>query len=210
MVELTDLQRAILEYDSEAAARLAKKALEEGTDPLSIIEEELRPALDMVGEKFETHEFFLPHLVMCADAMKAAVDVLLKEVPKEEILLGTVVIGTVEGDIHDIGKNLVSAFLRSSGFEVHDIGVDNKVQDFIEKAKEVNADIICASALMSATLPYQEDLISMLQDSGLSDRFKVMIGGAPTTAEFAERIGADAWGDNASEAVEKARKLVSG
>ncbi|UCH02356.1 MAG: corrinoid protein [Candidatus Bathyarchaeota archaeon] len=210
MAELTDLQRAILEYDSEAATKLAKKALEDGKEPVSIIDEELRPAMDMVGKKFEAHEFFLPHLVMCADAMKAAVDVLLSEASLEEIVLGTIVIGTVEGDVHDIGKSLVSAFLRSSGFEVHDIGVDNKTQAFIEKAKEVNADIICASALMTATMPYQEDLVSILRDSGLRERFKVMIGGAPTNAAFAEKIGADAWGENATEAVETARKLVSG
>jgi corrinoid protein of di/trimethylamine methyltransferase len=208
MVELTALQRAILEYDSEAAARLAKEALDDGAEPLSIIEDELRPAMDIVGEKFKTHEYFLPHLVMCGDAMKAAMDVLLSQVSKEDIILGTVVIGTVEGDIHDIGKNLVSAFLRSSGFEVHDIGTDKKTLAFIEKAKEVKADIICASALMSHTMPCQEDLINILRDSGLSERFKVMIGGSPTTADFAERVGADAWGANATEAVEKAKKLV--
>ncbi len=208
MVELTDLQRAILEYNVEEASKLAKKALDEGVKPLSIIEKELRPAMDIVGEKFETHEFFLPHLILCADAAKAVMDVLLSKVSKEDIMLGTIVIGTVEGDIHDIGKNLVSSYLRSSGFEVYDIGVGKKTQAFIEKAKEVKADIICASALMSATLPFQEDLIRTLRDSGLGGRFKVMIGGAPTTAEFAERIGADAWGDNASDAVKKAKKLV--
>jgi corrinoid protein of di/trimethylamine methyltransferase len=207
--KLTSLQKAIIEHDEEASKRLTKQALDKGAKPSEIIERELSPALDIVGEKFEKQEYFLPHLVLCGDAAKAVVDVLKAHAPGVKATTATIVIGTVQGDIHDIGKNLVSSFLSSSGFEVYDLGIDVPPLTFIEKAEEVKADIIGVSALMNQSMPVQEEIITLLKDMGLRERFKVMIGGSPTTAEYAEMIGADAWGNNPSEAVEQAKRLVA-
>jgi dimethylamine corrinoid protein len=207
--KLTSLQKAIIEHDEEASKRLTKQALDKGAKPSEIIERELNPALDIVGEKFEKNEYFLPHLVLCGDAAKAVVDVLKAHAPGVKATTATIVIGTVQGDIHDIGKNLVSSFLSSSGFEVYDLGIDVLPLTFIEKAQEVKADIIGISALMNQSMPVQEEIITLLKDMGLRERFKVMIGGSPTTAEYAEMIGADAWGNNPSEAVEQAKRLVA-
>jgi len=207
--KLTSLQKAIIEHDEEASKRLTKQALDKGAKPSEIIEQELNPALDIVGEKFEKQEYFLPHLVLCGDAAKAVVDVLKAHAPGVKTTTATIVIGTVQGDIHDIGKNLVSSFLSSSGFEVYDLGIDVPPLTFIEKAQEVKADIIGISALMNQSMPVQEEIITLLKDMGLREKFKVMIGGSPTTVEYAEMIGADAWGNNPSEAVEQAKRLVA-
>jgi dimethylamine corrinoid protein len=157
----------------------------------------------------EKQEYFLPHLVLCGDAAKAVVDVLKAHAPGVKTTTATIVIGTVQGDIHDIGKNLVSSFLSSSGFEVYDLGIDVPPLTFIEKAQEVKADIIGISALMNQSMPVQEEIITLLKDMGLREKFKVMIGGSPTTVEYAEMIGADAWGNDPSEAVEQAKRLVA-
>jgi corrinoid protein of di/trimethylamine methyltransferase len=207
--KLTSLQKAIIEHDEEASKRLTKQALDKGAKPSEIIEQELNPALDIVGEKFEKQEYFLPHLVLCGDAAKAVVDVLKAHAPGVKTTTATIVIGTVQGDIHDIGKNLVSSFLSSSGFEVYDLGIDVPPLTFIEKAQEVKADIIGISALMNQSMPVQEEIITLLKDMGLREKFKVMIGGSPTTVEYAEMIGADAWGNDPSEAVEQAKRLVA-
>lgn len=207
--KLTSLQKAIIEHDEETSKRLTKQALDKGAKPSEIIEQELNPALDIVGEKFEKQEYFLPHLVLCGDAAKAVVDVLKAHAPEVKATTATIVIGTVQGDIHDIGKNLVSSFLSSSGFEVYDLGIDVPPLTFIEKAQEVKADIIGISALMNQSMPVQEEIITLLKDMGLREKFKVMIGGSPTTVEYAEMIGADAWGNNPSEAVEQAKRLVA-
>lgn len=207
--KLTSLQKAIIEHDEEASKRLTKQALDKGAKPSEIIEQELDPALDIVGEKFEKQEYFLPHLILCGDAAKAVVDVLKAHAPGVKATTATIVIGTVQGDIHDIGKNLVSSFLSSSGFEVYDLGIDVPPLTFIEKAQEVKADIIGISALMNQSMPVQEEIITLLKDMGLREKFKVMIGGSPTTVEYAEMIGADAWGNNPSEAVEQAKRLVA-
>lgn len=207
--KLTSLQKAIIEHDEEASKRLTKQALDKGATPSEIIEQELNPALDIVGEKFEKQEYFLPHLILCGDAAKAVVDVLKAHAPGVKATTATIVIGTVQGDIHDIGKNLVSSFLSSSGFEVYDLGIDVPPLTFIEKAQEVKADIIGISALMNQSMPVQEEIITLLKDMGLREKFKVMIGGSPTTVEYAEMIGADAWGNNPSEAVEQAKRLVA-
>jgi 5-methyltetrahydrofolate--homocysteine methyltransferase len=207
--KLTSLQKAIIEHDEEASKRLTKQALDKGAKPSEIIEQELNPALDIVGEKFEKQEYFLPHLVLCGDAAKAVVDVLKAHAPGVKTTTATIVIGTVQGDIHDIGKNLVSSFLSSSGFEVYDLGIDVPPLTFIEKAQEVKADIIGISALMNQSMPVQEEIITLLKDMGLREKFKVMIGGSPISVEYAEMIGADAWGNDPSEAVEQAKRLVA-
>ena len=206
--KLTDLQKAIIEYDKEKAVKLAKQRLDKGVDPTKVINDELRPALDIVAEKFEKHEYFLPHLILCGETMKAAADVLTSKISKDKFIRGKIVIGTVFGDIHDIGKNIVSAFLESSGFEVYDLGTEVPCLKFIDKAEEVKADIIATSALMSQTMPQQRDLLKILKERGLRDKYKVMIGGAPTTEAWAEEIGADGWGEEVADAVKKAKELA--
>ncbi len=206
--KLTDLQKALIEYDTQKAVEIAKIRLERGEDPRKIINDELRPALDIVGEMFEKHEYFLPHLVLCGETMKATSKVLTSKISMDEIVRGKVIIGTVLGDIHDIGKNLVVAFLETAGFEVIDLGTDVHPLKFIAEAEDKKADIIGASALMSQSMPSQKDIINMLEERGLREKFKVMIGGAPTTTRWAEEIGADGWGSDMAEAVQKAKELV--
>jgi trimethylamine corrinoid protein len=206
--ELTDLQQAIIGYDTATAVKLAQARLDAGVDPTKVIEEELRPALAIVSDKFEKHEYFLPHLILCGETMKAAAEVLTSKISKDQVMQGTIVIGTVAGDIHDIGKNIVTAFLESSGFDVHDMGTEVPPLKFIDKAHEVKADIIAASALMSQTMPVQRDLLTILTERGLREQYKVMVGGAPTTAQWAEEIGADGWGEEVGDAVQKAKELV--
>lgn len=208
---LRDLEQAVENYDVEAAREAAKRALEAGVDPILAIEEGAAKGVRKVGEKFQRGEVFLPHLVMAGDAMTEALGILEKAIPKEKAKLakrGTVVIGTVEGDIHDIGKNIVAALLIAAGFEVHDMGKDVSPERFIEKALEVEADVIAASALMTITMPAQRELVEEVKRRGLSGRPKVVIGGGSVYPEWAKEIGADGYGKDAVEAVEVIRRLV--
>lgn len=204
------LNQAILNYDTEAARKAAKRVLDERVDPIVAIECAAK-AIRKVGEKFEKSEVFLPHLVMAGDAMTEAVTILKRAVPKERARTtktGTFVLGTVEGDLHDIGKNIVGPMLTAAGFEVHDIGKDVPAERFIEKAQELDADIIGASALMTTTIPAQKELIEDLKRLGLRDRFKVMVGGGSVFPEWAREIGADGYGKDAPEAAKVAEKLL--
>jgi dimethylamine corrinoid protein len=178
--------------------------------PEEIIEKGLSAGMNQVGVLFERGKLFLPHVMMAADAMTAGVKLLEADLPAgaQEKKLGVIVNGTVEGDVHDIGKSIVSTMLQSAGFEVHDIGRDVPIRNFIEKAKETNADMIGISALMTTTLQGQKDVIELLKEEGLRSRVKVMVGGAPATQAWAEKIGADCYAENASEAVEKAKELL--
>lgn len=178
--------------------------------PEVIIEKGLSAGMNQVGVLFERGKLFLPHVMMAADSMTAGVKMLEEEMPAgtREKKLGVIVNGTVEGDVHDIGKSIVSTMLQSAGFEVHDIGRDVPVRNFIEKAKEVNADMIGISALMTTTLQGQREIIEMLKEEGLRNRVKVMVGGAPATQAWADKIGADCYAENASEAVAKAKELL--
>ena len=205
---LRDLEQSIENYDAERAGKAAKKALEAGIDPIVAIEGAAN-AVRTVGEKFGRGEAFLPHLVMAADAMTEAVKVLEKAIPKDAKFAkrGTIVLGTVEGDIHDIGKNIVSAMLTSAGFEVYDVGKDAPPERFMKKAQEVEADIIASSALMTITRPAQRELIEELKRLGLRDKFKVMIGGGSCSHEWAEEIGANGYGKDALEAMKVAKTL---
>ncbi|MFY1113020.1 MAG: methyltransferase cognate corrinoid protein, partial [Methanosarcinaceae archaeon] len=153
---------------------------------------------------------FLPHVMMAADAMTAGVSLLEAGMPAGDQgkKLGVIVNGTVEGDVHDIGKSIVSTMLQSAGFEVHDIGRDVPIRNFVEKAKETGADMIGLSALMTTTLPGQKEVIELLKEGGLREKVKVMIGGAPATQAWAEKIGADCYAENASEAVTRAKELL--
>jgi corrinoid protein of di/trimethylamine methyltransferase len=208
---LQKLSDAVLSFDSAAAADAARDAVAMNVDPVKAIEEGLAKGLREIGDRFERGELYLPHLVLGADAMEAAVKILEEHLPREQLEAtshGTVVIGTVEGDIHDLGLRIVASMLRANGFKVYDLGCNTKSLDFIEKAKEVRADIIAMSSLMTTTMPFMKDLIEALVSSGLRDRFKVMVGGGPVTREWAEKMGADGYGRDAVEAVKVARELV--
>ena len=209
---LKKLTDAILSFDESIAVAAAQEALASGVDPLEALEKGLKVGIDIVGAKFARDELFLPHLLMAADALNAAVDVLKKNISKEaadQMNAGTIVIATVKDDIHDVGKNILAALLSASGFEVYDVGKDVPVETIIEKAVSVNADIIMASALMTTTMGRQKEILEELEFHELRDRFLVMVGGGPTTQEWAEKIGADGYGTTAAEAVEVAKKLLS-
>ena len=164
----------------------------------------------IVGDKFSRMEYYLPELIRCADAMKAAMDVLKPHLGKGQDggVQGTVVIGTIQGDLHDLGKNIVKTMLQAAAFTVHDLGCDVQVRSFIDKAEEQDVDVIAASAILTTTMAYMPDLVNLLSDMNLRDRFKVMVGGAPVTPEYADEAGADGYGENAAEAVETAKRLV--
>ncbi len=205
------MAQSIIDGDPDAAADLARKAVEQGIDPLEAINKGFVPGVDYVGEQYGRGEMFLPDLVLAGEAMKAAIAVLEPEIARrggERQTLGTVVIGTVEGDIHDIGKTLVATMLSVGGFRVYDLGVDVPVGTFVEKAREVNADIVGMSALLTTTMVRQRDVIEALEDAGLRSRIKVMVGGAPVTRAWAEEIGADGYSEDAIGAVAVAKQLL--
>lgn len=200
---------AIVECDSEEAVVRANRILEAGVNPVMALQTVLTAASDVVGRKFDDGEYYLPHLVMAGDAMTAVAEVLEPAIPKgEERAKKVVVIATVEADMHSVGKNIVGMMLRAAGFQVHDLGVDAKSSTIISKAKEVKADIIALSSLLTTTMPYQREVIDDLKAEHLRERFLVMIGGGAVTQEWAERIGADGYGRDAIEAVKVARQLV--
>ncbi len=208
---LEQLRGAVLEYDSDAAVSAAKAVIHAKMDPLQAIEKGLVPAIHDVGEKFEKMEIYLPELMLAGDAMKSALALLLPLVPKgEKTSKATVVIGTVQGDVHEIGKNIVSSMLMAGGFEVIDLGVDVKTSSFVDEAKARGAKIIGASALMSSTIGSQKDIVDYLSASGDRRKFTVLVGGGPTTQEWSDEIGADGWGKNAVHAVKLASKAVKG
>jgi corrinoid protein of di/trimethylamine methyltransferase len=208
---LQKLYEAVLNFDSTAAENAAKEAMALNMDPIKAIEEGLAKGLREIGDKFERGELYLPHLIMGADAMEAAIKVLeghMTQAGLDATSRGTVVIGTVEGDIHDLGLRIVSSMLRANGFKVYDLGFNTKSLDFIEKAKEVNADILAVSSLMTTTMPFMKDLIESLEASGLRSKFLVVVGGGPVTEQWAKEIGADGYGRDAAEAVRAARELM--
>jgi trimethylamine corrinoid protein len=208
------LKRFVFEGEEDAAQETAIQILKTGVDPLEVIEKYLSPAMKSVGEKFEKGEYFLTSLMTSAAAMKAATNVLAAGVKKEDReklqahRTGKVVIGTVSGDIHDIGKNIVAVLLEANGFDVYDLGKDVDSMKFIERANEVQADIIAPSALMTTTKPAQKEVIEFMNEGGSRGKFMVIVGGNPTTKEWAEEIGADGWAETAEEAVRLAEKLM--
>lgn len=206
---IIQLQQAILACDAEAAKTAAAAVIAQGIDPAFALDRGIRASADLVSAKFDSGEYFLPHLVMAGDAMIAAAAVLEAAMPKDKIQAKkVVVIGTVEGDMHSVGKNIVAMMLSSGGFEVHDLGVDVKADTIIAKAKEVKADIIALSSLLTTTMPYQREVLEVLEGVGIRQRFKVMVGGGPVTKEWADKIGADGYGRDAAEALAVARALV--
>jgi len=204
-----DLAEAVLEMDEQLAARLAREALDMGLDAYEAIQQGLVPGMERAGELFETQEYFVPELLLCSDAMYAALEVLEPHLSAESAATTRigVVIGVVEGDTHDIGKNLVAMMLSVAGFEVHDLGRDVPLERFVDRALETDARLICLSTLMTTTLDSMGDLVKLLEERGVRDRFAVLVGGGPVTPAFSRHIGADGYGVNASKAVEAAREL---
>jgi len=206
------LKQAIVDQDADAVLAAVNEALAEGIDPRDVINKGLLPGLNVIGEQFESEDIFLPELMQAALAFQAAMTVLepaIKAAGGADEKKGTIVIGTVKGDLHSIGKNILKLLFETSGFEVHDLGIDVDLFKFIDKANEVNADIIAISALLTTTLIGQRDVIDALKDQGTRDRYKVIVGGGATTEEWAETIGADGWSGSAYDAVVLATRLVS-
>ncbi len=192
---LEQISSAIVSLDADKTAELTQQALDSSVDPLSIINKGLLPGLLEVGDKWEKQEYFISHVLMGARAMQTGVDLVEPHlVDDESEPLGTVVIGTVAGDVHDIGKNLVTLMLKTSGFEVYDLGVDVPPQDFIDKAVEVDADIIASSLIMSICLPQMEQINKLAEEAGLRPRVKTVVGGPPLSEKVAHEIKADAYG----------------
>ena len=204
------LAQAVIDGEPEDAEQLANEALEQGLDALTCVNEGLTKGIQKVGELFANGEYFLPELIIGAEAMKKALAVLepamLGDQSRE--VVGRVVLGTVEGDMHEIGKTLVGTMLVANGFQVFDIGVDKSAGEFIAAIQENNADIVGASALLTTTMLQQKKLIEALQESNLRDKVKVMVGGAPVTETFATEIGADGYAEDAISAVDLAFRLV--
>ena len=208
---LKQLQDSILKCDSAAAVSAAKAAIHEKVDPLQAIEKGLVPAIEQVGDKFEKMELYLPELMLAGEAMKSALDLLLPLVPKgQKTSKATVVIGTVQGDVHEIGKNIVSSLLMAGGFNVVDLGVNVKTSVFVDEARSKGANVIGASALMSSTIGSQKDIVDYLSASGERRKRAFLVGGGPTTQEWAKEIGADGWGKDAVYAVKLANKFAKG
>jgi trimethylamine corrinoid protein len=203
--------QSILDGDADEAAGLARQAVEAGIDPLEAINQGFVIGVNQVGEQFSCGNAFLPELVMAGEAMKAAVRVLEPEMARRgshREIAGKVVLATVEGDIHEIGKTLVGTMLSASGFQVFDLGVDVPEATIVEKAKEVNASIVALSALLTTTMVKQLAVIEALQRAGLREQIKVMVGGAPVTRDWVQKIGADGYSEDAIGAVNMAQQLV--
>jgi corrinoid protein of di/trimethylamine methyltransferase len=205
------MAQSIIDGDAEEAERLAQNAVDQGMDPLEAINKGFVIGVNQVGEAFSSGDAFLPELVMAGEAMKTAVSTLEPEMARRGThrdVLGTVVLATIHGDIHDIGKTLVGTMLSAAGFQVYDLGVDVPVTTLVEKAREVNADIVGVSALLTTTMVRQRDVVEALDDMGMRPRVKVMVGGAPVTSEWVNEIGADGYSEDAIGAVQVARSLV--
>ncbi|MDY0386787.1 MAG: B12-binding domain-containing protein [Methanolobus sp.] len=204
-----ELSNAVVSCKKEIVEAAVDKAIIEGILPGDIIEKGLAAGINEVGILFENGKLFLPHLVLATDAMEAGLTMLETEMPEESFKkYGVIVIGTVEDDVHDIGKIIVSSMLRMSGFEIHDLGKDVPLQDFIDMARQTNADMICLSALTTVSLSRQKEVIEMLNEQSLRDKLIVMIGGAPASQKWSDKIGADCYAQNAIEAVSTAKKLL--
>ena len=205
----SQLMAAILDLDKRRAEKLARQLLADGGDPQAAIQEVIKPAANEIGDKFQCEEYFLPQLMMAGGALEAAMNVFAEAIPAgEHESKRVVVIGSVQGDVHTIGKNVVATMLRAAGFDIHDLGVDVDADTFVRQAIARDADIIALSSLLTTTLLYQRDVIDALTEQGLRERFKVIVGGGPATQQWADEIGADGFGKDAVEALTVAQRLV--
>lgn len=210
---LTQITNGIVDGNPDLVLELTAAALAAGHQPLVIIERALTPGMDIVGEKFANGEYFLPNMIISAKGMQQAMALLEPELmarKEERPSSGVVVIGTVHGDIHEIGKSLVAAMLAANGFEVHDLGVDVSIEDFLAKIEETGASLLGLSALLTTTMTMQRETILALQSSGLREQVKVLVGGAPVSQSWAEQIGADGYAEDAMRAIAVARRLLVG
>lgn len=210
------LMQSIVDANQDDAVKTAEAISKQGINPLEVVNRAILPAAKILGDKFENGEIYLPELMISADAMKAATDLLIerlsvdKKAEYEASRAGTVVIASVFGDIHDIGKNLLATLLRVNGFKVEDLGKDVESMKVVKRALDVNADVIALSALMTTTMSSQKEVIDMLTQMNLRSKFKVIVGGGSTTREWAKEIGADGWTESAVEGVDLVRSLVAG
>jgi corrinoid protein of di/trimethylamine methyltransferase len=207
---LENLKKAVIDYDAQGAAAWARQAVAEGVDPLEALDA-LTEAIRDIGDLFGRGELWLPDLIAAADTMSAATKILEEEIRRsgaKQKSLGVVVIGTVAGDIHDIGKNMVATLLKAGGFEVHDLGINIQADEFVKAIVKHDAQILAMSALLTTTAAQQRKVIELLQEKGLRDRVKVMVGGGGITADFAASIGADGYDPTAPGAVNLARRFV--
>ena len=210
MTDYSKLTEAVVAGDRDVAVGLTKKAMEEKEPAREILGKWLLPSMEKIGEQFEKGDVFFPELLMAANAMKASVAILKPELSKTKgVVVGKYLIGTVPGDAHDIGKNIVVMMLEQNGWEVTDLGIDVPEEKFCKAVKEGNYDILGLSALLTFTMPMVGDVIKALEMEGIRDKVKVMVGGAPVTQKFAEEVGADAYANDAVEAVKKAKDLIS-
>ena len=209
---LAKLKECIEELDEDLGDEAAHEAVELGIDPITAISEGLGAGMQTQSDLFDEGEAFVPQLVVAAEIFESAIGIItanLSESDKKASTLGKILICTVESDIHDIGKNIVKTMLSASGFEVYDMGRDAATAEVVEKAKELNVDIIAGAALMTTTMPAQRDIINLLKEEGIRDKFKCMFGGAPVSPDWVKSIGADAYAENAAEAVAKAKELMA-
>jgi len=207
---LKEISNAIVEFNIDGIKDLIKKGMASGVTPYEILTEGMAKGMDIVGKKYEEKEYFLAELIMAGETMKTGMEVLAPHLKTSDMKrAGVVVIGTVKGDLHDIGKNVVVTLLSSAGFEVHDIGVDVPAEKYAEKVKETGANIVAMSALLTTTMVEMESVIKLLEKQGLRKKVKIIVGGAPLTEEFAEKIGADAYAPDAVKGLEICRSLAS-
>ncbi len=205
---LEDLKNAVVSLDINKAKNVTEEALTTGIKPFDIVNDGLSKGMRIVGDKWEKEEYFLPELLLASDAMNAAFEIVKPHLKTEGTKGIKVILGTVQGDIHDIGKNVVATMLTASGFEVQDLGVDVWPDQFIEKAVEEKADVIGSSAFMTTTIPRQAEIEEKLKDKDLKNQFVTMIGGVATSDKYANQIGADGWAPNAAETIERMKELV--
>jgi corrinoid protein of di/trimethylamine methyltransferase len=204
-----DLWKAIVEGDEEAAQAKAQEALTAGTPALDVLNQAIVPGIEEAGRLWNQNKYFLPDVILSAGAFKAALGVVQPRLGTVSATgRGRIVLGVVAGDMHDLGKTIVTAMLTGGGFEVVDLGVDVPVQTFVDKAAQLKPDILGLGAYMSTTMLQMKDVVAGLKTAGLRDKVKVLVGGVPTTQEFADEVGADAWGKDALDAVAKARRLM--
>ena len=210
MGELASLQDALISGNGDLLVEETQKAVGSGMEPHRILNEGLIPAMEVVGEKFKNDELYIPEVINIANSFKKSVAVIKPLIMDTDIkLAGKVLIGTVAGDMHDVGKNIVVLMLEANGFEVIDLGVNVTNQDFVDKAKEHNVDVLGMSALLTTTMPNISQIIDILKEQGLNSRVKTIIGGAPINETFAQEVGADAYGHDAIDAVDKIKALLS-
>lgn len=209
MVDLKEIAENLIQGKADKVKELTQRSVDEGQDVSKILNEGLLAGMSVVGDKFKKNEFYVPEVLIAARAMKAGMEIIRPLLTKKGVKgAGKIVLGTVRGDLHDIGKNLVGMMLEGAGFEITDLGVDVSPEKFVEAAREKGADIIGLSALLTTTMPGMKDVIEAIKSSDLKGKVKVMIGGAPVTQDYADEIGADGYAPDAASAVDKAKQLI--